>query len=62
MNIEILKMIHNSILLPHIDYGYVVWGRCPNKVNVDQICKLQKRAAQVLLRCKIQDISCNAIF
>ncbi len=61
VNIDILKMIHNSILLPHIDYGCVIWGRCPNQVNVARICKLQKRAARVMLRCKIQDISSNEI-
>ncbi len=55
-------MIHNSILLPYIDYGCVIWGRCPNQVNVAGICKLQKRAARVMLRCKIQDISSNEIF
>ncbi len=67
MNIDILKMIHNSILLPHIDYGYVICGNlgcviCPNQVNIDRICKLQKQAARVMLRCNIQDISFNEIF
>ncbi len=62
VNIDILKMIDNSILLPHIDYGCIIWGRCPNQVNVDRICKLQNRAAQVMLRWKIQDISSNEIF
>ncbi len=62
VTIGILKMIHNSILLPHIDYGCVIWGRCPNQVNVARICKLQKRAARVMLRCKIQDTSSNEIF
>ncbi len=59
VTIGILKLIHNIfILVPHIDYGCVIWGRCPNQVNVDR--KLQKRAALVILRCKIQDISSNA--
>ncbi len=49
VNIDILKMIHNSILLLHIDYGCVIWGRCPNQVNVARICKLQKRAARIML-------------
>ncbi len=62
MNIDIVKMIHNSILLPHIDYACVIWDRCPNEVNVDRICNRQKRAAQVMLRCKIQDISSSEIF
>ncbi len=55
-------MILNFILLLHIDYGCVILGRCPNQVNVDQICKLQKWAAWFKLRCKIQDISSNEIF
>ncbi len=59
VNNDILKMIYISILLPHIDYGCVICGRCPKQVNVDRICKLQKLAAQVTLRCKIQDISSN---
>ncbi len=62
MNIDILQMIHNSILLLHIDYGCIIWGRCPKQVNVDQICELQKQAARVMLRSKIQDISSNEIF
>ncbi len=33
-----------------------------SQVNVDRICKLQKRAARVMLRCKTQDISSNEIF
>ncbi len=43
VNIDIFKTIHNSILIPNIDYGCVIWGRCPTQVNVDRICKLQKR-------------------
>ncbi len=62
MNIDIPKMIHNSILLPHVDNGCVIWDRCPKQVNVDRICKLQKRAAHIMLRCKIQDISSIEIF
>ncbi len=33
----------------------------PTQVNARQICKLQKQAVQVILRCKIQDISSNEI-
>ncbi len=59
VNIDILKMIHNSILWPH---GCVNWGRYPNHVNVDRICKLQKWVAWFILRCKIQHISSNETF
>ncbi len=34
VKIYILKMIDNSILLPHIHYGCVIWGRCPNPVSL----------------------------
>ncbi len=61
VNIDTLKMTHNSILLSHIYYGCVIWG-IQNQVNVNRICKLQKRAARVMLRCKIQNISSNEIF
>ncbi len=39
---DILKMVHSSIVLPHTDYGSIVWGRCPNMVNNYRISKLQK--------------------
>ncbi len=47
---DILKMVHSSIVLPHMDYASIVWGRCPNMVNNDTISKLQKRSARVILR------------
>ncbi len=50
---DILKMVHSSIVLPHMDYASVVWGRCPNMVNNDRISKLQKRSTRVILRCKM---------
>ncbi len=27
---DILKMVHSSILLPHMDYASIVWGICLN--------------------------------
>ncbi len=59
---DILKMVHSSIVLPHMDYASIVWGRCPNIVNNDRISKLQKRSARVILRCKIRDISSKDLF
>ncbi len=38
-------MVHISIVLPHMDYASIVWGRCPNMVNNDRISKLQKISA-----------------
>ncbi len=50
-------MVHSSIVLPHLDYASIVWGRCPNTVNNNRMSKLQKRSARFILRCKIRDIS-----
>jgi hypothetical protein len=47
--IEGLKLYYNGYLLPLIDYVSVVWGNT-NKVNLDKILKLQKRAARIILR------------
>ncbi len=58
----ILKMVHSSIVLPHMDHASIVWGRCPNMVNNDRISKLQKRSARAILRCKIRDISSKDLF
>ncbi len=59
---DILKMVHSSIVLPHIEYAFIVWGRCPNMINNDRMSKLQKGVARVILRCEIGDISCKDLF
>ncbi len=59
---DVLQMVHNSIVLPQMDYGCIIWGRCPNLVNVDRICKLQKRAARVMLRCQIRDWAVTMVY
>jgi hypothetical protein len=46
---EELKLYYNGYLLPLIDYCSVVWGNT-NKVNLEKILKLQKRAARIILR------------
>jgi hypothetical protein len=46
---EGLKIYYNGYLLPLIDYCSVVWGNI-NKVNLEKILKLQKRAARIILR------------
>jgi hypothetical protein len=47
--IEGLKLYYNGYLLPLIDYCSVVWWN-RNKVNLEKILKLQKRAARIILR------------
>jgi hypothetical protein len=46
---EGLKLYYNGYLIPLIDYCSVVWGNT-NKVNLEKILKLQKRAARIILR------------
>ena len=46
---EELKLYYNRYLLPLIDYCCVVWGNI-NKVYLEKILKLQKRAARIILR------------
>lgn len=59
---NILKLVFNTIVLPHMDFACTVWGRCSNVVNIDRITKLQKRAARVILKCGIQDMDSKALF
>ena len=37
-----LKTLYNSLLLPQIQYGLVVWGSSQNQ-NMNRITKIQKR-------------------
>ncbi len=62
MKFDILKMVFNSIELPHMDHAFVIGGRCANMVNDDRISKVQKRAARVILSCKIRDVSSEELF
>ncbi len=61
MKFDILKMVFNSVL-PHLDNASIVWARCPNMINNDRMSKLQKRAAMVVLRYKIRDVSSDEHF
>ncbi len=54
LKFDILKMVYSSIILPHMDYAPVVWGKYHNIVNNGRISKLEKRVARVILRCKIR--------
>ena len=39
---------YNSYILPIIDYGCMIWGRC-SSASILRLIKLQKRAARVIL-------------
>ena len=47
-----LKQYYNSYILPIIDYCCITWGQC-NIVDGERICKLQKRAARIILKCNM---------
>ena len=43
----ILKMIYNSIVLPYLYYGIIIWGNASlNRIN--RVIKLQKRAIRII--------------
>ena len=44
-----LKLIYNSIVLPHVDYGDVVWQSASSS-NLSQLQKIQNRAGRIILK------------
>ena len=42
-----LKLMYNSLILPHINYGITLWGH-----KAERLQKLQKRAVRVLTKSK----------
>ena len=42
-----MKLDYNSYILPIMDYGCLIWGRC-TKTNTLRILKLKKRAARII--------------
>ena len=42
-----LKMIYNSIVLPHLSYGIIIWGNA-SKTQLNRVCVLQKRAIRIV--------------
>ena len=42
-----LKMLYNSLLLPHLQYGITVWGGAEN-LHIKRIRKIQKRVVRTL--------------
>ena len=43
VNKDILKMIYNALIVPHLNYGSLCWGFSAHKLS-----KLQKRAVRVI--------------
>ena len=43
-----LTQYYNSYILPILDYGCLIWGRC-SATNIKRILRLQKRAARIVL-------------
>ena len=44
-----MNQYYNSYILPILDYGCLIWGRC-SKSNILRLVKLQKRAARIILK------------
>ena len=47
-----MNQYYNSYILPILDYGCLIWGRC-SKSNILRLVKLQKRAARIILKADI---------
>ena len=43
----ILKTLYNSLILPHLNYGILAWGK-----NCDRLLKLQKKAIRIITNSK----------
>lgn len=46
---DIQKLFYHSYILPLLDYGSNTWGTTSN-ANIERLCKLQKRAARIILK------------
>ena len=51
VNESSLKLLYNSAIMPHLDYGDVIWQSAA-KIHLDQLQKLQNRAGLIVLRVK----------
>ena len=49
---RILKLLYDSLILSHIDYGIVLWG-CSAKCHLEKLQKLQNRYARLILNVDI---------
>ena len=46
-----LKLLYNSVIMPHIDYGDVIWHSAA-KTHLQMLQKLQNRAGRIILKIK----------
>ena len=44
---NILKMLYNTLILPHLNYCMLIWANSSN-LNMDRIFKLQKKAIRII--------------
>ena len=52
------KLFYNFHIRPHFEYCNTLWSNC-SKSDIDQISKLQKRAARMILDVKLQKEDTN---
>ena len=52
VDMESIKQYYNSYILPTLDYGCFIWGRCSTS-NTLRLLKLQKRVARIILNADI---------
>ena len=52
VDMENMKQYYNSYILPTLDYGCLIWGRCSTS-NTLRLLKLQKRATRIILNANI---------
>jgi hypothetical protein len=44
------KLLYNTLVLPHFDYGSTIWGGTTN-TRLDLLQRIQNRAMRIILRC-----------
>ena len=52
IDIKSMKQYYNSYILPIFDYGCMIWAHCTT-TNIQRLLKLQKKAAQIILKVDI---------
>ena len=51
VNESCLKLLYNLVIMPHFDYGDVIWHSA-SKTHLDTLQKLQNRAGRIILKVK----------
>ena len=54
VNETVLKLVYNAAIMPHFDYGDVLW-HSGTKSQVDMFQKLQNRAGRIILKYKLSE-------